>query len=67
VLANLVGDYVKDQVLARRLGVSHATLKRDLHQICQQLGVTGRHHAGDAARRLGYVLPFPLDALSQPG
>ncbi|MGX6743824.1 LuxR C-terminal-related transcriptional regulator [Streptomyces peucetius] len=48
---------VKDEALARRLGISRRTLTRVIAEIMQELGVENRFEAGARAARLGLLGP----------
>ncbi|MFJ9890367.1 LuxR C-terminal-related transcriptional regulator [Streptomyces sp. NPDC091287] len=50
---------VKDEAMARRLGISRRTLTRVIAEIMRELGVENRFEAGARAARLGLLGPAP--------
>ncbi|MFJ6609069.1 LuxR C-terminal-related transcriptional regulator [Streptomyces sp. NPDC091289] len=50
---------VKDEAMARRLGISRRTLTRVIAEIMRELGVENRFEAGARAARLGLLGPTP--------
>ncbi|WP_418960241.1 LuxR C-terminal-related transcriptional regulator [Streptomyces tritici] len=52
----------KDEVIARRLGVSDRTLRRLLNQLAEKLGAESRFAAGARAAQLGLLDPGPETA-----
>ena len=53
-LINLLASGMKDEVIARHLGVSGRTLRRRIAQVQEQLGATSRFQAGLQAGRRGW-------------
>ncbi len=61
-IATLLADGVKDDVIARRLGMSTRTCRRHIAELLEQLGAQSRFQAGALAERLGLTTPDrPLD------
>jgi DNA-binding NarL/FixJ family response regulator len=54
LLSVLVDGHGKIPVLAGRLGLSVATIKRELLRLYDSFGVSGRHELAEVARSLGY-------------
>lgn len=55
----LLARGVKDEALARRLGISRRTLTRVIGEIMRELGAENRFEAGVRAARLGLLGPAP--------
>jgi sugar-specific transcriptional regulator TrmB len=53
-LINLLASGMKDEAIARQLGVSGRTLRRRIAQVQEQLGATSRFQAGLQAGRRGW-------------
>ncbi|GAA3584255.1 LuxR family transcriptional regulator [Kribbella ginsengisoli] len=53
-LINLLASGMKDEAIARQLGVSGRTLRRRIAQVQEQLGATSRFQAGLQAARHGW-------------
>jgi sugar-specific transcriptional regulator TrmB len=53
-LINLLASGMKDEVIARQLGVSGRTLRRRIAQVQEELGATSRFQAGLQAARRGW-------------
>jgi DNA-binding CsgD family transcriptional regulator len=58
LLGILANGYAKDSQVARRLGVSLATLKREVRMVGERMEVGNRHELADLARSLGYCRPL---------
>lgn len=58
LLGVLAAGYAKDVHVARRLGVSLATLKRDVRLLVERTSVSSRYELADLARSLGYSRPL---------
>ncbi|MEU0093165.1 LuxR C-terminal-related transcriptional regulator [Kribbella sp. NPDC006257] len=54
-LINLLATGMKDETIARQLGISSRTLRRRISQVQDQLGATSRFQAGIQAARHGWV------------
>jgi DNA-binding CsgD family transcriptional regulator len=54
-LINLLATGMKDETIARQLGISSRTLRRRISQAQDQLGATSRFQAGIQAARHGWV------------
>ncbi|TDU83677.1 regulatory LuxR family protein [Kribbella voronezhensis] len=54
-LINLLASGMKDEAIARQLGISGRTLRRRIAQVQDQLGATSRFQAGLQAARHGWV------------
>jgi DNA-binding CsgD family transcriptional regulator/sugar-specific transcriptional regulator TrmB len=54
-LINLLASGMKDEAIARQLGISGRTLRRRISQVEEQLGATSRFQAGLQAARHGWA------------
>ncbi|MCH0561742.1 hypothetical protein I3F60_07075 [Streptomyces sp. MUM 136J] len=56
-ILHLMAEGAKDEMIARRLGVSLRTCRRHVAEILENLGASSRFQAGARAARLGMVAP----------
>ncbi len=62
VIVRMLAEGVKDEKIARNLGVSTRTISRYIAEFMQRLGVTSRFAAGARAAQLGLLDPEPFGA-----
>jgi hypothetical protein len=62
-LISLMADGLKDEAIARHLGVSVRTVRRQIAELCKQLGAPNRFAAGIAAWRAGLIDAAPAGSL----
>ncbi|MFG2966191.1 MULTISPECIES: response regulator transcription factor [unclassified Streptomyces] len=60
-ILNLMAQGLKDDVVARRIGVGSRTFRRHISNIMDKLGASSRFQAGVAAARAGLVDGRPLE------
>ncbi|MFF2654616.1 LuxR C-terminal-related transcriptional regulator [Streptomyces sp. NPDC058045] len=60
-IVRMLAESVKDEKIARDLGVSLRTLSRQIAELMQRLGVSSRFAAGVRAAQLGLLDPVPSD------
>jgi DNA-binding CsgD family transcriptional regulator len=54
-LLTLIAGGVKDEAIARQLGMSTRTIRRRIHLLFAELGATNRFHAGVQAAQRGWI------------
>ncbi|MHA3705265.1 LuxR family transcriptional regulator, partial [Jatrophihabitans sp. YIM 134969] len=54
-LLTLIGAGLKDEVIARQLGISARTLRRRSQELLAELGAANRFQAGAEAARRGWI------------
>ncbi|MCX5205561.1 hypothetical protein OG897_29385 [Streptomyces sp. NBC_00237] len=60
-LASLLAEGTKDEVIARRLGVSLRTCRRHIADLLEELGAESRFQGGTLAERAGLTSQGPVD------
>ncbi|WHM37893.1 LuxR C-terminal-related transcriptional regulator [Streptomyces sp. BPTC-684] len=63
-ILRLLGAGLKDEAIARRLGMSLRTARRHIADIMDRLGADSRFQAGAAAARTGLLDPDPQDSIA---
>lgn len=64
-IINLMAQGLKDEVVARRIGVGSRTFRRHVSNIMDKLGASSRFQAGVAAARAGLVDGEPAEGSAQ--
>lgn len=62
-IVRLLAAGLKDEAIARRLGMSLRTARRHVAEIMQELNATSRFQAGAAAAQKGLLIPFEAEQL----
>ena len=63
----LLAQGLKDEVVARKLGMSVRTCRRHIAALMQEMGAESRFEAGVKAAQLGLLYAEPTDQLEGPG